>query len=46
MATVKARKQVDEQDVGSQMTLGEATPLSAAPVEAVLADSRWALLTG
>ena len=45
MATVKARKQVDEQDVGSQMTLGEATPLRAALVETVFAEGRWELLT-
>jgi hypothetical protein len=37
---------IDEQEVGSQMTLGEATPLRAALVEAVLAEGRWKLLTG
>ena len=37
---------IDEQEVGSQMTLGEASPLGTALVEAVRAESRWELLTG
>lgn len=37
---------IDELEVGSRMTLGEASPLHAALVDAVLPEGRWELLTG
>jgi hypothetical protein len=37
---------IDEQKVGSQMALNEATPVMAAHTEPMLTEGRWEPLTG